>query len=61
MFLKDRHKIKYDDLTSTFLKELSVKNETSPKEIIRFESESDEIAEIISKNLLDKIQKTLAL
>jgi ribosomal protein S25 len=61
MFLKNNHKVKYDVLTSAFLKELSKSKKDLSKKEIKPETESDEIARIISDKLLEKIQKKIVL
>lgn len=61
MFLKDHPKAKYDALKSSFLKELSKKNEDLSKKEIRPETESEEIADIISEKLLRSIQKKIII
>ena len=59
--LKNNKKHNDSILTLSFLKEMSKKKEQSSKEIVSVDSNSREIAEIISKKLLDKVQKQLVL
>lgn len=61
MFLKGNPKFRYDVLTSAFLKDRSKSKEGLSKREIRPETESDEIAEIISEKLLESIQKKVVL
>lgn len=60
--LKNNRKQNDNFLTLTFLKEMSKKKENEPKEeTVNLDSNSSEIAEIISKKLLDKVQKQIVL
>lgn len=59
MFLKNSTKAKYEVLTPTLLKKISKKDENLVEKVIEQETDSDEIAEIISKKLLDLIEKKI--
>lgn len=59
--LKNNRKHNDNILTLSFLKEMSKKKEDNSKGIVNVDSKADEIAEIISKKLLDKVQKQIVL
>ncbi|GAB4514015.1 MAG: hypothetical protein Tsb004_21740 [Allomuricauda sp.] len=63
MVPKSKSKIQYDVLSSAFLKELSKKKSISSEEKsqIKVDTESDKIAEIIAKKLLDSVEKKVRL
>ncbi|MCF6294924.1 MAG: hypothetical protein L3J25_04475 [Flavobacteriaceae bacterium] len=59
LFLKNNNKSKNDILTLSFLRELEEKKKDSSEKVIKFDTESNVIAEIISEKLLEKIQKEI--
>lgn len=59
MFLKNSPKSKYDTLTPALLKKMSKKEESLDERVIGQETDGEEIAEIISKKLLNLIEKRL--
>lgn len=63
LFLKNSNakSSKSDLLTLAFFKELSKKKEGSSKKTIQIETDSGEIAEIISERLLEKIQEKIVM
>jgi|PorBlaBluebeHill_2_1084457.scaffolds.fasta_scaffold48039_1 hypothetical protein len=61
LFLKNSKKYNDELLTLSFLKELSKKKVCDSKKTVSIESNSTEMAEIIAKKLLDKVQKELVL
>jgi hypothetical protein len=60
-FLKNTKKQNDDMLTLSFFRELSKKKEGNSKKIVRVDSDSNEIAEIISDRLLKEVQKQIVL
>ncbi|AEM70521.1 hypothetical protein Murru_1480 [Allomuricauda ruestringensis DSM 13258] len=61
MFLKNSPKSKYDTLTPALLKKMSKKEESLDERVIGQETDGEEIAEIISKKLLNLIEKKVTL
>lgn len=59
--LKNNRKQNENLLTLSFLKEMSKKKKGSSQKTVTLDSDSSEIAEIISKKLLDKVQKQIVL
>lgn len=59
--LKNNRKKHDSILTLSFLKEMSKKNKVSSNRTVNLDSNSSEIAEMISEKLLRKVEKQLTL
>ncbi len=60
-FLKNKSKYDGDSIVSALFREFSKKTEDSVKKEINVDTKSSEIAKIISKKLLEKIEKDVVL
>ncbi len=60
-FLKNKSKFESDSMVSALFKEFTKKNDESTDKKINVDTNSSEIADIISKKLLEKIEKDVVL
>lgn len=60
-FLKNKSKFESDSIVSALFKEFAKKNQNSENSEINVDTKSNEIADIISKKLLEKVEKNVVL
>jgi len=60
-FLKNKSKFDSDSIVSALFKEFAKRNQNSENKEINVDTKSNEIADIISKKLLEKVEKNVIL